>query len=61
MRGAAASAVGAALKSGAVQDGLVLADQSIGLIDDIPCCTEFIERMVAECRVRLTAASAAFK
>jgi NAD(P)H-dependent flavin oxidoreductase YrpB (nitropropane dioxygenase family) len=46
----------AALKSGAVHDGVIAAGQSIGLIHDIPTCADLIERMVAECRQRLAAA-----
>mgnify|MGYP001179151298 CR=1 FL=1 len=49
-----------ALKSGQVDDGIVTAGQCIGLIDDIPTCAELIERMVAECRERLAAASRSF-
>lgn len=49
----------AALESGAVNDGLVWASQVSGLIDDIPSCAELIETMVADCRARLAAASAA--
>lgn len=40
----------AALESGAVDDGLVWASQSVGLIDDVPTCAELIERMVTEYR-----------
>lgn len=47
----------AALESGAVHDGVVTAGQCIGLVDDIPTCAELIERMVAECRAQLRAAS----
>lgn len=49
-----------ALKSGQVDDGVITAGQCIGLIDDIPTCAELIERMVAECRERLAAASRSF-
>ena len=49
----------AALESGEVNDGLVWASQVCGLIDDIPTCAELIERMVSECRARLSAAAAA--
>ncbi|SFI22704.1 NAD(P)H-dependent flavin oxidoreductase [Albimonas pacifica] len=49
----------AALESGEVDDGLVWASQVCGLIDDIPTCAELIERMVADCRARLSAAAAA--
>jgi NADH:quinone reductase (non-electrogenic) len=40
----------AALESGSVDDGLIWASQSVGLIEDLPTCTELIERMVTECR-----------
>ncbi len=49
----------AALESGEVNDGLVWASQVCGLIDDIPTCAELIERMVADCRAKLSAAAAA--
>ncbi|MGR3780793.1 MAG: NAD(P)H-dependent flavin oxidoreductase [Albimonas sp.] len=49
----------AALESGEVNDGLVWASQVCGLIDDIPTCAELIERMVSECRAKLSAAAAA--
>lgn len=47
----------AALESGHVDDGLLWAGIGIGLMDDIPTCAELIERIVAECRQRLTIAS----
>lgn len=47
-----------ALESGDVSAGLVWAGQVVGLIDDVPSCAELIERMIAECRARLAAASA---
>jgi NADH:quinone reductase (non-electrogenic) len=47
----------AALQSGEVDNGVISAGQSIGLIDDVPTCAELIERMVAECRQRLQIAS----
>jgi nitronate monooxygenase len=47
----------AALQSGAVDDGIISAGQSIALIDDVPTCAELIERIVAECRERLQVAS----
>lgn len=50
----------AALEVGNVDDGVITAGQVVGLIDDIPTCAELIERMVEECRERLTAAQAAF-
>jgi NAD(P)H-dependent flavin oxidoreductase YrpB (nitropropane dioxygenase family) len=40
----------AALKSGEVDQGLVWASQVVGLIKDIPTCSELIERMVADAR-----------
>ena len=40
----------AALESGRVDDGLVWAGQSVGLVDDVPTCEELISRMVLECR-----------
>jgi NADH:quinone reductase (non-electrogenic) len=48
----------AALESGDVTHGLIWAGMVAGLIDDIPSCAELIERMVAQCRERLTAAAA---
>lgn len=48
-----------ALESGDMQAGLIWAGQVVGLIDDVPSCQELIERMVADCRERLTAASMA--
>lgn len=48
----------ATLSSGAVDDGVVWAGQVVGLIDDIPSCKELLDRMVAQCRERLVAASA---
>jgi NAD(P)H-dependent flavin oxidoreductase YrpB (nitropropane dioxygenase family) len=50
----------AALESGDVQGGVVSAGMVIGLIDDVPTCEELIQRMVSECRERLTAAQAYF-
>lgn len=50
----------ATLESGAVDDGLIWAGQVIGLIEDVPTCEELIQRMVAECRDRLSAATAMF-
>ena len=46
-----------ALRSGEVDGGVITAGQCIGLIDDVPTCAELIERMVAECRERLSVAS----
>lgn len=48
----------ATLQSGQVDDGVVWAGQVVGLLDDIPACAELLERMVRECRERLTAAAA---
>lgn len=48
----------ATLASGEVDDGVVWAGQVVGLVDDIPGCTELLERMEAQCRERLAAASA---
>jgi len=50
----------AALETGDMDAGLVWAGEVVGLIDDIPSCAELIERMVAECRARLQAASSYF-
>ncbi|MBI5277665.1 MAG: nitronate monooxygenase [Burkholderiales bacterium] len=47
----------AALQSGEVDNGVISAGQSIGLIDDVPTCDELIRRMVAECREQLRIAS----
>jgi nitronate monooxygenase len=47
-----------ALETGDVSAGLVWAGQVIGLIEDVPSCAELIERMMAECRAQLAAASA---
>jgi len=46
-----------ALRSGELDGGVITAGQCIGLIDDVPTCAELIERMVAECRERLSVAS----
>ena len=43
----------AALESGNVSGGLVWASQAIGLIDDIPSCSDLLERMVHQCREHL--------
>ncbi|WP_076999817.1 nitronate monooxygenase family protein [Variovorax sp. KK3] len=48
----------AALESGDVTNGVIWAGMVAGLIDDIPTCAELIERMVAQCRKRLSAAAA---
>lgn len=47
-----------ALKEGDVNGGVVSAGMVIGLINDVPTCAELIERIVAECREHLRAASA---
>lgn len=46
-----------ALRSGAINNGIVTAGMVIGLIDDIPSCGELIERIVRECRETLSAAT----
>jgi NAD(P)H-dependent flavin oxidoreductase YrpB (nitropropane dioxygenase family) len=51
----------AALAAGDIDGGIITAGQTVGLIDDIPSCAELIERMVAEARTRLAAASACFE
>lgn len=51
----------AALESGAVDDGVITSGLCIGLIDDIPKCSELIERMVAECRSSLETALRRFE
>lgn len=48
----------AALHSGEVDGGLVWAGQVVGLIEDIPSCEQLLQRIVAECRQRLTLALA---
>jgi NADH:quinone reductase (non-electrogenic) len=48
----------AALESGDIENGVIWAGLVVGLIHDIPSCAELVERMVAECRERLSAASA---
>lgn len=48
----------AALEAGNPDDGIITAGMVIGLIDDLPTCAELLEKMVAECRERLAAASA---
>ena len=45
-----------ALRSGAINNGIVTAGMVLGLIDDIPSCAELIERIVSECRESLSAA-----
>src|SRR5690606_23303433 len=48
----------AALESGAVDDGLVWAGQSVGLIHDIPSCAELVARTMRECADSLAQAGA---
>jgi nitronate monooxygenase len=48
----------AALEAGNPDDGIITAGMVIGLIDDIPSCEELVQRMVRECRERLTASLA---
>lgn len=50
----------AALEAGEINGGIISAGMVIGLLEDIPTCKEVIERMVAECRTRLAAASSCF-
>lgn len=40
----------AALEKGDVNGGVIWASQAVGLIDDLPTCSDLIERIVAECR-----------
>ncbi len=49
-----------ALTDGDVDGGVITAGQVIGLIDDVPTCAMLIERIVAECRERLSASSVVF-
>jgi nitronate monooxygenase len=51
----------AALAAGDPHGGIVSAGMVVGLIDDIPSCAELLDRIVAECRERLGAASAYFR
>ena len=48
-----------ALERGAVDDGLVWAGQSVGVIDDLPTCGDLIARMVAEYREAIARCQAA--
>ena len=50
----------AALESGEVNGGVVSAGQCIGLIDDVPTCSELLDRMVRECREHLDRSRAYF-
>lgn len=47
-----------ALDAGDPHDGVITAGMVIGLIDDIPSCEELVQRMVKECRERLSASLA---
>ena len=46
-----------ALNSGAVEDGLVWAGQVVGLIHDVPRCSDLVQRMLVECTESLQRAS----
>ncbi|MBL8269834.1 MAG: nitronate monooxygenase [Steroidobacter sp.] len=46
-----------ALKEGEIDGGVISAGMVIGLIDDVPSCAELVERIVADCRAHLRAAS----
>lgn len=45
-----------ALRTGAVDAGVISTGLVVGLIDDIPPCADMIERMVADCRAQLNQA-----
>ena len=47
-----------AIRSGDVNGGIVSAGMVVGLINDIPTCAELLERIVADCRASLKAATA---
>ena len=47
-----------AIRSGDVDGGIVSAGMIVGLINDIPTCAELLERIVADCRASLGAATA---
>lgn len=47
-----------AIRSGDVNGGIVSAGMVVGLINDIPTCTELLERIVRDCRESLGAAAA---
>ncbi|WP_366919481.1 nitronate monooxygenase family protein [Hydrocarboniphaga sp.] len=49
-----------ALERGLPEDGLIWGGQVVGLIDDVPSCAELIQRMVLECRERLSFGQACF-
>jgi NADH:quinone reductase (non-electrogenic) len=53
-----AGGVKAALRSGDVEGGIIIAGMVIGLIDDVPTCAELIERIVRDCREHLQSAIA---
>ncbi|HEY5754908.1 MAG TPA: nitronate monooxygenase family protein [Steroidobacter sp.] len=46
-----------ALKEGNIDGGVISAGMVIGLIDDVPSCAELVERIVADCRAHLRAAT----
>jgi len=50
----------AALRSGDLHGGVISAGIVIGLIRDIPSCADLIQRMVFDCRERLSAVQATF-
>lgn len=50
----------AALESGSLDDGVVWAGQVVGLIDDIPTCAELLQRIVTQCRARLSELNESF-
>ena len=47
----------AALEAGDTDGGIIWTGMVVGLIDDVPTCAELIERMVAQCRQRLSVAA----
>lgn len=47
----------ATLQSGEIDGGLVWAGQTVGLIEDIPTCSELLQRMVTDCRAALNRAA----
>lgn len=46
-----------ALETGEINAGLVWAGMVVGLIDDVPTCSDLIERIVGECREQLRRAT----
>jgi nitronate monooxygenase len=50
----------AALETGEANEALVWGGQVVGLIDDVPTCSELIQRMVTQCREHLRTASGYF-